>query len=262
MGTSLFISLVFYRHPLKKFFFSEKVTFFYFTTLIGFLLFTSSKDLVSLFISLEISTLGISILLSFLDPNRKSLEGSFKFFIMGLISSTFILLGVAFLYASTGSLILNEIFFNISEIKNFNWFFAGTGFIFCGLFSKLALAPFHSWMPDSYESGPTGITALLATSYKNVILVFLLRLIPLLNILNLEFVIKILSVFITVSFTLGSLMPLAQISIKRLFAYTSINHNAFFALGLLCIRHNSEIIPVLLCYVFGYTLITLITLVV
>ena len=255
LSVSLFISLLFRYHPLREAFFKEESSFLYLIITAGLLVFTSTHDLVTLLVALEISSLGGYTILGYLDPNRKSLEGAIKYFILGSVATAFILFGFGFLYASSGALSLKLIAF--SPASSTIWFKGGFLLFFFGLCFKLALAPFHLWTPDAYESAPTGISALLATSFKTAIVILLLRMAPLFFHLDLKLWVLPLSVLIFLSVIIGNIMALSQTSIKRILAYSSVAHSAFIALALCSLSRSFDAHLNLFFYLFSYTLASL-----
>lgn len=259
LSVSLFISLLFRYHPLRKEFFQDEVSFLYMLITIGMLIFVSSHDLVTLLIGLEISSLGIYTLIGYLDPNRKSLEGAIKYFILGSVATAFLLFGMGLVYASCGSLNIQELLYKTNKLNNFIWLQAGLLFLISGFGFKLALVPFHMWTPDAYESAPTGITTLMATSFKTIIVILLLRLSPFATTIGSMQWIPSLSLLACLSILIGNIMALIQISLKRTLAYSSIAHSGYIAIGLCCLSQQAAPHRAILFYLVSYIVASLLS---
>ena len=104
IGIAIFISLLSITHPLKNNFFQAEISSIYLMVLLGMLVMISSEDLITIFIGLEIASIGIYALSGYLAPTQKSLEGAVKYYILGALATSFILFGIALLYASLGTL--------------------------------------------------------------------------------------------------------------------------------------------------------------
>lgn len=255
---SLFISILFRYHPLKDKFFKEEASFLYLVVTTGMLIFTASHDFITLLVALEISSLGGYTLIGYLDPNRKSLEGAIKYFILGSVATAFILFGISFIYAASGSLNISEIINGMESLVHTSWLRGGLLLLLAGLSFKLALAPFHLWTPDAYEGAPTGITALMATSFKTIIVFLILRLLPIFETQGQNFWSSFFSILVCLSIATGSLMALIQISIKRTLAYSSIAHSGYMAIILCYLSSQGDANQTLVFYLASYILASLI----
>lgn len=212
----------------------ELIPLFIFS-LVGLCLMISSYDLISLFISLEIHSLTLYVLISMNSETIFSCESSIKYFILGALASGIFLYGASLVYGSVGST-------NFSMIEKYLntppsvLFSIGAILIILSLAFKLSLAPFHLWAPDVYEGSDLVVLTFMATISKISIFFVLIRLLsdPFYNLQSLwQGVFILLS---SLSMVWGGLAALNQINIKRFLAYSSIGHMGFLILSFLSIE--------------------------
>jgi NADH-quinone oxidoreductase subunit N len=176
------------------------------------------------------------------------------------VSSAFLLMGMALIYAQCGELYFSGIGGYIASRDDMNiMVLAGITLIVAGLGFKLSLVPFHLWTPDVYEGAPAPITAFIATVSKGAVFVLLLRYFistdsyaykPLLNIFSVIAVLSILG---------GNLLALLQNNIKRLLAYSSIAHMGYLLVALIAGGGISSVLLVesVTFYLFAYFITTI-----
>jgi len=194
-------------------------------------------DIFNLFVFLEIAVISAYALTGF-GTEAEELEASFKYLVLGSVSSVFILLGIAFIYSLTGSLNLADISQKLAGGRLFQspalWF-AIILFLY-GFGMKSAIMPFHPWLPDAHPSAPAPISAMLSGLLIKAAGVY-----PLLRIfynmfgmgnLSQKFIPQILMVLGGISMAGGALLALIQTDIKRMFAYSSISHMGYIFLAL------------------------------
>lgn len=219
----------------------------------------ASDDMVTLFVSLEMASIGLYALIGYVSPTRRSQEGAIKYFVLGSFAAALLLFGFALLYAGTGTMRLSEVVASLTRLADHNWIRLGGLLTLVGLGFKLALAPFHLWAPDAYESAPTGITALMATSVKVMILIVSLRLFA-------DGFSSLYSVWLPAmmflacfSMILGNIMALVQNSLKRMLAYSSIAHSGYLAVAICALSGTAGGLPVsaILFYLFAYVVVSL-----
>ena len=200
---------------------------------IGMMLMVSSNDLLSLFVSIELQSLALYILVSFSKEDFNSSEAGVKYFVIGSLSTCIFLFGASLIYGIVGST-------NFSEISQFMsdqysvplLLIIGLIFILVSLSLKISAAPFHMWTPDVYQGSPSIVTAFLSTAPKIAVFGVLIRVFSLSiwrNHSRLGKIVIILSIF---SMLIGSLGALKQNDLKRLMAYSTINHIGFILMGL------------------------------
>jgi NADH-ubiquinone oxidoreductase chain 2 len=228
----------------------------------------SSSDLVSIFLSIELQSYGLYILSTIYRNSEQATSGGLTYFLLGGLSSCFILLGTSLLYTNSGTTNLDGIYVitSISDLANLGnniflyWYkshyinFAllilSVGFLF-----KVSAAPFHFWSPDVYDAIPTIVTTFVAIVAKISIFIFLLELVHYTSnsLFNFQFSwsssLLISSLF---SLIIGTVVGLSQYRIKRLFAYSTISHVGFILLALSI--NSVESIQAFIFYLMQYSI--------
>ena len=232
----------------------------------GSIFLLSSSDLVSIFLSIELQSYGLYLLCTLYRNSEFATSGGLTYFLLGGLSSCFILLGASLLYANSGSTNLDNIYImtSLSDIVNNNnnlyWYkphyinisllILSVGFLF-----KISAAPFHFWSPDVYDAIPTIVTTFVAIIAKISILIFLLEIVHYTN--NSLFAspyawTSTLLVSSLLSLIIGTIVGLTQYRIKRLFAYSTISHLGFILLALSI--NSIESIQAFIFYLMQYSL--------
>ena len=190
------------------------------------LLLTSSNDLLTFYISLELQSLALYVLVAINRDSEKATEAGVKYFVLGAMASGIILFGISLIYGFAGTTNIVEL---ISQINNADAVaktspavIFGLVLILSGLFFKLSAVPMHMWAPDVYEGTTKVVVSFLATAPKIAALTFLIRLFSELNANIFAPFSLILILVAIVSMVLGSFAALKQENIKRLLAYSSI----------------------------------------
>ena len=232
--------------------------------LCGAVFLISTADLVSVFLSIELQSYGLYILSTLYRDSESATASGLTYFLLGGLSSCFILLGSALLYANSGTTNLDNIYVitGISEISGLNTTFSylyqpyyfhlsliimSVGFLF-----KVSAAPFHFWSPDVYDGIPTIVTTYVAIVAKISIFAFLLELVYYTEYYFFAFSWKsILVISSLFSLIIGSVLGLTQFRIKRLFAYSTISHVGFILLALSI--NSSESIQSYIFYIIQYS---------
>jgi len=259
LTVALIVALLFKSTFLSDKFFRGEITSLYLMVITGMLITVASEDLVTLFVGLELSSIGLYALVGYLNPSRRSQEGAIKYFVLGSFAAALLLFGFALLYVSTGSLRLSEVSQAVPKLIGHNWVKVGVVFSLAGLSFKLALAPFHLWAPDAYESAPTGLTALMATTVKAMVIVLAARFFAGSLASVYEVWLPALMFTAAISMILGNIMALVQSSLKRMLAYSSIAHSGYMAIAICASSGSTGNLPVaaVLYYLVGYTIISL-----
>lgn len=202
----------------------------------------STNDLVSIFLSIELQSYGLYLLSTIYRNSELSTTGGLIYFLLGGLSSCFILLGTSLLYANSGTTNMDGLYIitSISDINdninywykpyyiNFSLLIFSVGFLF-----KVSAAPFHFWSPDVYDAIPTIVTTFVAIIAKISIFIFLLELVYYTSNYFFEFNWTFgLLISSLLSLIVGTVVGLTQFRIKRLFAYSTISHVGFILLAL------------------------------
>ena len=232
--------------------------------LCGAVFLISTGDLISIFLSIELQSYGLYILSTLYRDSESATASGLTYFLLGGLSSCFILLGSALLYANSGTTNLDNIYViaSISEIKDLPmimyWYqpyylhlaliIMSVGFLF-----KVSAAPFHFWSPDVYDGIPTIVTTYVAIIAKISIFAFFLELVYYTEYYIFDFSWKsILLLSSLFSLIIGSVLGLTQFRIKRLYAYSTISHVGFILLALSI--NSAESIQSYIFYILQYSL--------
>ena len=200
---------------------------------VGMMLMVSANNFLSLFMSIELQSLTLYILVSFSRKDSFSSEAGVKYFIIGSLSTCIFLFGTSLIYGLVGSVSFENISIFMSEQLTIPTFLiVGLIFILVSISLKISAAPFHMWTPDVYQGAPTLVTTILSTIPKIAAFGVLIRLLvyPFSEII-IDWG-KILIILSITSMLVGSLGALLQSDLKRLMAYSTINHIGFMLMAL------------------------------
>ena len=234
----------------------------------GAMFLISTSDLVSIFLSIELQSYGLYLLSTIYRDSEPATSGGLMYFLLGGLSSCFILLSTSLLYANSGTTNLDSLYIitSISNVSKDNltsllyWYksyyihisllFMSVGFLF-----KVSAAPFHFWSPDVYDAIPTIVTTFVAIIAKISIFIFLLELVHYTSksIFDVDFSWTISLLFSSLlSLVIGTVVGLTQSRIKRLYAFSTISHVGFVLLALSI--HSIESIQAFMFYLMQYSL--------
>jgi len=214
----------------------------------GSILLISSSDLISIYLSIELQSYGLYLLCTMYRNSESSTSSGLTYFLLGGLSSCFILLGIGLIYANSGTTYLDNFYIitNLSNIINeeqnniiywdiVNYIPYCLLLITIGFLFIISAAPFHFWSPDVYDGVPTIVTTFIAIIPKISILIILLHLVHYTNYIYIstEYTwTSSLLVSSLLSLIIGTVLGLTQFRIKRLFAYSTISHVGFLLLAL------------------------------
>jgi NADH-quinone oxidoreductase subunit N len=218
----------------------------------GGLFVAAARDLLVIFIGLELLSLGLYIMTAFAKSSGKSAEATLKYYLFGGMSAAFLLFGFSYLYGLSGSTNLYWIQYSIGESGTNPLLYVAWVLIVAGLGFKVAAVPFHLWAPDTYESAPAPAAAFIASVSKVASFALLLAiggnlLMPGGPISGQKDVVEhylrneylawqplglILLIVAAASMIVGNLAALAQVSVRRLLAYSAIAHTGYILLGI------------------------------
>ena len=212
----------------------------------GMMLLAAANELITIYVSLELTALPLAALAAFL-MTAKSSEAGMKFFVLSAVSSALLLYGMALVFGFTGSTYLPDIAAQAEELAspgsafgNNYAFLLGVVLIVAGFGFKISSVPFQMWVPDVYEGAPTPVTAYLSVASKAAGFAVLLRVFYTgLGAFELDWGILFASLA-AASMTIGNLVAIAQSNIKRLLGYSTIAHAGYLLVGLAAIAARSE----------------------
>jgi len=239
----------------------------------GGLFLMSTSDIVSIFLSIELQSYGLYLLCTIYRNSELATSGGLTYFLLGGLSSSFILLATSLLYANSGATKLENLYviYSISEYTDlsagwlnlaywykpyyihFSLLIMSVGFLF-----KISAAPFHNWSPDVYDAIPTIVTTFVAIVAKVSIFIFFIELVYYTSksfyFHNFSWTYSLL-VSSLLSLIIGTIVGLSQFRIKRLFAYSTISHLGFILLALSI--NSIESIQSFIFYVIQYSITNL-----
>jgi len=197
---------------------------------LGMMFMVSANDFLSFFITLEFSTFGFYILVTYLREDARSNEAGIKFFILGVLAAALTIYGISLIYGATGTIYFSELAKARPEISV--TLLVGLLFVLAGLAYKLGAAPFHVWVPDVYEGAPTPVTLFLSIAPKAAAFALILRVtFDTFQSLQGDWSWFIASLSL-LSMTYGNLVAIAQKNMKRLLAYSGIAQIGNVLIGL------------------------------
>lgn len=214
-----------------------------------------ASHLMSLFIGIELLSIPIIGLIGYQYTQQYSLEAAVKYMVLSVISTTFLLLGIAFYYAATGELTFSGLSFQLSTLSAPSiLLLLGVCLMLVGIGFKLALVPFQLWLPDVYQGSPTYIALLLTSVSKTAIFCAIARLFLLAPIVNNETIRVIMVIMAFCSIVWGNLFAIKQQNIKRLLAYSSIANFGYLIIALLAVQYQVLALETIGVYLIGYVL--------
>jgi NADH-quinone oxidoreductase subunit N len=236
----------------------------------GGLLIAAAQDLLVIFIGLELLSLGLYILTAFAKQSGRSAEGALKYYLFGGMSAAFLLFGFSYLYGLTGSTNLVIVMHGIHHASSPSadpLLLVSLVMIAAGLGFKVAAAPFHFWAPDAYEGAPAPGAAFIASVSKVASFALLISIgtagayaSGISNAPNEGFAgpwTLVVTVLSLASMLAGNLAALAQISVRRLLAYSAIAHAGYILLGLAFFSRSNVSAAAILYYILTYGLTTI-----
>ncbi len=225
--------------------------------MVGMMLMGQATDLLVIFLALETMSIAVYVLTGIRREQQQSTEAAFKYFLLGAFASAFFLYGVAFLYGVTGSTNLDRIGSVIAaqSMSGNPMILLGVGMLIVGFAFKVAAVPFHMWSPDAYEGAPAVVTGFMSTGVKAAavaafVRVFLSSLEPMIT----DWA-PVLWVIAAATMILGTVVGVAQTSLKRMLAYSSIAHGGYLLAGL--VAGNDVGKAAILFYLAAYALTNL-----
>ena len=230
----------------------------------GMVYMAAARELITAYISLELLSFCLYILVGYLKRDRLSSEASLKYILLGAFSSAMLLYGISLIYGVTGTTSYDGIQAALAErgggtdpavVVGFMLILAGVGF-------KVSAAPFHMWAPDAYEGAPMPITAFLSTLSKAAGFALFLRLFAAAFTSDSEMWRWAIAGLSAVTMVLGNLLAIQQTNLKRLVAYSSIGQVGYMLIVIAAIGYGDPEVgrdasSALLLHIVGYVLSTL-----
>jgi NADH-quinone oxidoreductase subunit N len=218
----------------------------------GAMLMAMANDLIIVFLGLEILSIALYVLTAFNYRRAASGEAALKYFILGGFSSAIFVYGIALTYGATGSTNLTQIadFLSKNVVLTNGLLLAGLALMLVGFAFKVAAVPFHMWTPDVYQGAPSPVTGFMAAVAKAGAFAAMLRvLFSAFGVVSTDWR-PIVYGLAVLSLVLGAFVALRQRDVKRMLAYSSINHAGFILLGV--VAGTARGASASLYYLFAY----------
>jgi len=224
---------------------------------LGMCLMISARDFMVLYVSIELQSLPLYILAAFVRHDERSAEAGLKYFVLGALSSGLLLYGISLLYGATGSIQYGSVATFINSGAPSMAVTLALVFILAAVAFKISAAPFHMWTPDVYQGAATPITAFFTTAPKVAGAMVVLQLLHGPAPLGGAHAAweQILWAAAALSLIVGAFAALMQQNIKRLLAYSTINHVGFLLIAILA--GGTDGAAALLVYLGIYVIISL-----
>jgi NADH-quinone oxidoreductase subunit N len=199
---------------------------------VGLMFMASTRELITIFVSLELASIALYVLAGLVRQDAKSAEAAIKYMLLGAISSAVVLYGMALLYGLTGTTVLGEIGTALTAGGSSPALTMAVVFVIAGFGFKIASVPFHMWAPDVYEGAPTPVTAFLSVGSKAAGFAILMRMLTSALAPTTDIWPGLFAILATLTMTVGNLSALRQSNIKRMLAYSSIAQAGYAMMGL------------------------------
>jgi NADH-quinone oxidoreductase subunit N len=223
----------------------------------GMILMAMATDLLVIFLALEVLSLGVYVLTGIRRDSPTAVEAAFKYFLLGAFASAFFLYGIAFAYGLTGSTRLDRIgsLMAAQSMAPTPLQYVAVGLLLIGFAFKVSAVPFHMWTPDAYEGAPPAVTGFMSTGVKAAAFaafarVFLSALDP----VRAHWA-AVVAVIAAATMIVGTVVGVAQSSVKRMLAYSSIAHGGYLLVALVAANDLGK--GAILFYLLAYAVTNL-----
>ena len=198
------------------------------SSLLGMVVMASARDLVTIFVALELLSIPGYLLAGWRKRDQKSNEASLKYYLLGVLASSLMLYGMSLIYGFTGTMLLSGIGDRLAgPAGDKPIVFVAIFLVIVGFAFKISAVPFHLWAPDTYEGAPTPVTAFLSVASKTAGFIALLELTFVAFLGRTDITRPIFWVLAALTMTVGNLTALRQTNIVRLLAYSSVAQAGF-----------------------------------
>ena len=197
------------------------------TSLLGMVMMSSSRDLISIFVALELLSIPAYMLAAWRKGGPRSNEAGLKYYLMGVFASAVMLYGMSLVYGLAGSTTFDVIAQELGSGSSNPIAILGILFVLIGFAFKVSAVPFHTWAPDTYEGAPTPVTAFLAVASKTAGMVALIQLVFVAFLVRDDVIQPFFWLISALTMTVGNLIALRQTNIVRLLAYSGIAQGGF-----------------------------------
>jgi len=223
----------------------------------GMILMAMATDLLVIFLALEVLSISIYVLTGIRRDSPTATEASFKYFLLGAFASAFFLYGIAFTYGLTGSTRLDRVasLFAAQSNAPSPIHLVAVGLLLVGFAFKVSAVPFHMWTPDAYEGAPPPVTGFMSTGVKAAAFAAFARVfLTSFESMHSDWS-PVLWVVAAATMILGTVVGVAQTSVKRMLAYSSIGHGGYLLLALVSANQTAK--TAILFYLLTYAVTNL-----
>ena len=197
------------------------------SSILGMVLIASSRDLITMFVALELLSIPAYMLAAWRKGGSTSNEAGVKYYLMGVFASAVMLYGMSLIFGLSGSTQFDEIARSLEGADPSPMMILGILFVLIGFGFKVSAVPFHTWAPDTYEGSPTPVTAFLAVASKAAGFVALLQLVFVAFSARDDVVEPFFWIMAALTMTIGNLLALRQTNIVRMLAYSGVAQGGF-----------------------------------
>ena len=225
---------------------------FLFLSCLGLMSLVSAVELITLFVSLELSSFALYLMIPMRDDQtgiRVQMEAGIKYILFGVLATGFMLYGMSYIFGLTGTTYLKDIVPGLKQVASQPAAFFAVVMVLSGFFYKLAIFPMHFWVPDVYQGASNETTCFVATVPKVGAVALLIRFIIMVP-AHTEILVDLLIVLALCSMFYGNLIALVQTDVKRMLGFSGIAHAGFILLGLLTLNANGY--ATVMYYIAGY----------
>ncbi len=263
LGTGYVILLMSTTYIEEGDYYEGEFAFLILCSLLGMVMMASSRDLISIFIALELLSIPGYLLAGWRKRDLKSNEASLKYYLLGVLATGVMLYGMSLIFGATGTTLLTGISQKLSVAHNLEPLVTiGIFFVVIGFAFKVSAVPFHFWAPDTYEGSPTPVTAFLSVASKTGGFVALIELVYVGFLGRSDVWQPLFWILATLTMTVGNLIALRQTNIVRMLAYSSIAQAGYilvpFAVaGDIANKHQHDAVTASIIYLLLYAAMNL-----
>jgi len=219
LAASLAVALLSYGYLKKHSGDHEEFYLLLLMAVLGAAVVIASSHFASFFLGLEILSVSLYALIAYVKTSDRGTEAGIKYLVLAAVSASFLLFGIALIYAHLGTLSFDGIAAGKADMGNL-FYLIGTILMIVGIGFKLALVPFHMWTSDVYEGAPAPVTAFVATVSKGALFAFLLRYFSIAGVTSQKELFMTFSLIAAASMLFGNVLALMQDNVKRILAYS------------------------------------------
>ena len=201
-------------------------------SVLGMVMLASARDLISIFVALELLSIPAYMMAAWNKRSEKSNEAGIKYYLLGVFASAVLLYGMSLLFGVTGSTLLTDIGAALADGDLIGLEVVAVDFVNCRFAFKISAVPFHQWAPDTYEGAPTPVTAFFSVASKAAGFVAIMTIVFVAFPGASDVYEPLIWVMAALTMTEGNLLALRQTNIVRMLAYSSVSQGGFILMPL------------------------------